>query len=1541
MYTMMKRLTSLLLAVCMLTAFLPAGMFSASAAVDDTYVYDFDAAGIEAGNVTTDFLSASTFDTLAQHSGSSTNALWRFVKGSFSTADSVKHYGNTTNTGFGVFLFDSNDSAGKTATFEISIPEDGEYDLFFVYADYSRCRKVNVYLTPVKGAISVIDANCKLGEITPSGSSTRIDVTHPFNEIKVAKGNYYLTFQTATNISSTLYHFTLKSLTLKKTSDTAPVAKPLTIIGNTGTLLTAARQLYARILPYSVSNGGFADQTSASVTWGSSRPEVATVANGLVTPAGTAGSAVIYAKTGDDGNDRREMVSVLTGNSNSQLYAINEDAQKYMRDANATDVDFTETYTSYDHTTVYDEWCYAHSSNPSANRVAAYTSNANSWYGTFLDISGIGRTVTFQIKVENDGNYLPEIAYIAAPSTIDEEGNRGGSVSADVFIYPTTYAAGSCPEESYIGYTGSNPTSRTLSMLTGSSQIALRAGDYYVTFKTTSDTGRYVYLQHIALLYQGGYSAPAVDRIVISNPTPKMTAGDTTYKLGVRAVPSTADQTVTNWAWAKDQNQYVSITNGVLTASSSIKGSNVISATVGGIEEVTSVSTGALLYSFNNAPKAYLAATGNTSVDLKEQFSDYSWHDTYPYGDKWAFAGQDAHETIYPTVYQGMGNNNERYGAFLDFGFKDGKWVRFKIKVDKGGWYFPEVLYRDNGPKNMREVDVYISPTNVDPFTLQVMTVTPDEDAPGVGEIKAKRGAESMYLAEGEYYLTFYTGVNNYPETSHYLYLYHLALVEDDASKDKVVPKAVVITKPDDAMKPLAVGDTVTLTARVLPMTAIQTITSWKSSNEDVAIVDATGNVTAVGEGVALITATARDARSESVVIQVGEDSQVYAFNEVIKKYLEVGDDAATNGRRVNISENSTFTSKGYLWKNVYNFGQGWRFVEKTSDSISNVYRGDSAQDDGGNDNTDPNYKYGLFLLSNSNDSYVRFEIDVEEAGEYLPEIIHYLSVNASDTQGSRQAEIYISPIATPEAYLMHDAYYVGTTMLAKQGARDGIVTDYGLIHHTLNPIMLEAGTYNLVIKSSGLIGRYLYLHAIALNRLGEYKTPNPVDVVFTNNADETVFLGANATYTLNKMLHSLLASQEVTWASSDSSIASVDQNGTITAGDVVEGTALITATSKADNTIVGKVRVIIGEEANPTYKYDFVTPVRPIANNTEINSGSNISLFDYGFDDSYTAAINGGSDPWMIYRTTDPAQYCSYTQSTHKDGYGVFVMSSKDPGTYIQFKFEVDEDANYGTVLNISDWSKSNDFEVYLAPITATNPMAARWRVGHYEITKLQNLTYGLELGEQTLYAGEYILTVKSTDVNYLGTNGGLVALHNLSLYRTGDAFYTIEGAQVRIKGPNQFGTQEDQGLRFISTIHKSEYNVDSSEIEEFGTILLPQAMLDEGDDGSDLTFEKYGSSGAAKVAAKNRYVDNIGYTVFTAVVTGLEPPHYDMVIVARAYVKLKNNAGYIYGDTWTERSIYQVAKNGLERAESFKEGEKEALEQIVAEADALNDVE
>ncbi|MBQ3054529.1 MAG: Ig-like domain-containing protein [Oscillospiraceae bacterium] len=1532
-----RRLTSLLLAVCMLVTFLPTEVFSANAATGDSYVYAF-AEGVRihsANNPTTDDAgtlsypqinftgSNHNFEILQYYSGSTPEyvSLWRFVR-SLTTASQVIHYGHNHKDGltdYGIFLFNG-DAKGATATFEIRVPEDGTYTFDIAYVDYADARDVNVYLTSSSGGAAPTNAKCLLTTITPTkGSFT--DATHSVTGVSIPKGDYYITFETATDYvkpTSPARYFPLKTLTLTKTAEATPVTAYKVAIGRENHNVLAVGetvQLTSKVWPQNKVEG----YTNQTLTWASSNTNVATVDEaGLVTAIGN-GTALITGTSQLGG--RVETVSVAVGDSKSMLYAINEDAKKYM-EANfgSTTVlkiheQFVDTY-AY---STFDQWCYT---KDVANRdVTAYTSNhtapVNSKYGAFLWYSTTNNAVTFKINVENDGNYIPEVSYLSG----------SGSKTADVYIYPVKYKDTLVPSECKALALSRNDGDKLIS--TAGNSVSLRKGEYYVTINSTSTDGTYVYLHHIALLYQGAYNnSTAVGEIILTNTCPKIPANTIDYyQVGLKVFPKNADQFAT-WKAARDGAVVSANQDGWLTGDHDDKGSTVISVTVGGKEQVTSASTGALLYAFSNVGKAAIAGAAETSYTL-DQIDDYS---KVTSGDPWAFVEQSDPTQTLPIVYQGH-KDNDKFGMFLTFSTgDDSDYVRFKIHVDKTNNYIPEILYRDYGTHNLRMTDVYLAPVNAtNSFDTRIMRVRPYSGNTGNDRGVQLQQGQSYYIPAGDYYLSFRptpSAENDIAENvakARYLTMYHFALVEDSENLNAASPKAVIITK--EHTNPLTTsgeGSTLQLSARVIPTWASQAVT-WKSYNETVATVDAdTGLVTAKGEGVALITATTKsDARSEAVIVQVGNNSNVYAFNEVIVKYLE-----QKNITSVKLSNDSTFSDANYLWKNYCNVGNSWRWLGGTN-SADSVYTGDSKKDDAPGDDSDPNFKYGLFLMSNSKNSQARFEIEVTEDGEYTAEILQYMAKNNEDTkQSSRAVEIYISPITTPVEDLTHEAHYVGTTVLKDHG--NNASWSYGIDSQSFSGVQLKAGKYNLVFKAPDEIGRYLYLHAFALHRAGDFVQPTPKEVLITATPDEVVFMDANATIDLDAMVLSLLADQNVVWTSDNPAVATVDANGVVTA-KATEGTALITVTSAVNSEVKDKVRIIIGKKATPAFKFDFqgaVSKLFPTTNNTN----DYINLFtDTDFDVNYDLSIANGSAPWMLLSTTDPNQYCSYTYSSHT-GYGLFVMSSKTVNETVKLKVKVGKDATYGVVLNITDYPKSNDFEVYLAPANATDPMAERWYVATHRITRRTTMYYGLDLGELPLYAGEYILSIKSLKAN----DTGLISVHNLSLYRTDDIYYTLEGAQVRIEGQNAFGTFENQGIRFISTIYKSEFNVDSADVKEFGTVLFPKDFLNEGDDGADLTVNYVGLNGAtaARVPAKNRYLDTGDAVTFTAVLTGLKDTNYKRAFVARAYVIL-NDGTVLYGDTWTERSIYDVAKNGLDREASgevtMSDKEKSALTAIV----------
>ena len=88
----------------------------------------------------------------------------------------------------------------------------------------------------------------------------------------------------------------------------------------------------------------------------------------------------------------------------------------------------------------------------------------------------------------------------------------------------------------------------------------------------------------------------------------------------------------------------------------------------------------------------------------------------------------------------------------------------------------------------------------------------------------------------------------------------------------------------------LEVGDVATLTATVQPDNATNKAVTWNSNAPAVATVDAYGLVTAVGEGTAVITATAGECTAEVNVTVTVPEVILSSFSDVVENYEELSE---------------------------------------------------------------------------------------------------------------------------------------------------------------------------------------------------------------------------------------------------------------------------------------------------------------------------------------------------------------------------------------------------------------------------------------------------------------------------------------------------------------------------------------------------------------------------------------------------------------------------------------------------------------------------
>lgn len=141
-----------------------------------------------------------------------------------------------------------------------------------------------------------------------------------------------------------------------------------------------------------------------------------------------------------------------------------------------------------------------------------------------------------------------------------------------------------------------------------------------------------------------------------------------------------------------------------------------------------------------------------------------------------------------------------------------------------------------------------------------------------------------------------------------------------------------------------------------------------------------------------------------------------------------------------------------------------------------------------------------------------------------------------------------------------------------------------------------------------------------------------------------------------------------------------------------------------------------------------------------------------------------------------------------------------------------------------------------------------------------------------------------------------------------------TVNGAQIRTSGA--------MGLRFISSMDKR------ADAVEYGTVLIPTEDL------SDISELQIGATlnghTTAKVEAKYLYDEDEDSVTFTAVITNIAQKNYARAYTARAYAVLTDGS-VVYGETYTSRSVAEVAQAALERDPNLSDANRELFENIV----------
>lgn len=175
-----------------------------------------------------------------------------------------------------------------------------------------------------------------------------------------------------------------------------------------------------------------------------------------------------------------------------------------------------------------------------------------------------------------------------------------------------------------------------------------------------------------------------------------------------------------------------------------------------------------------------------------------------------------------------------------------------------------KITYQGKDTKEPRIANLQVIGTTIDSISVKVI-------ATNVDGASYKYSIKNITIGETEFTLVTTLNTNEYTFTgltinNEYIIQVELITTEGTDTKEtgtiKTEPPKVTSITLDKTNIELLKGGTDTITASVLPENALDKTLTWTSSNEEVVTVDGEGNITAIGEGVAIITVTSNEVNS-------------------------------------------------------------------------------------------------------------------------------------------------------------------------------------------------------------------------------------------------------------------------------------------------------------------------------------------------------------------------------------------------------------------------------------------------------------------------------------------------------------------------------------------------------------------------------------------------------------------------------------------------------------------------------------------------------
>lgn len=613
-------------------------------------------------------------------------------------------------------------------------------------------------------------------------------------------------------------------------------------------------------------------------------------------------------------------------------------------------------------------------------------------------------------------------------------------------------------------------------------------------------------------------------------------------------------------------------------------------------------------------------------------------------------------------------------------------------------------------------------------------------------------------------------------------------------------PVAVTGVSISPASASVAVNNTTQLTATVAPANATNQNVSWASNNASVATVSATGLVTGLTAGTAIITVTTQDGNrtaSSTITVNVIAVTGVSVSPAAASIFATQTQQLTATVTPANASnKNVSWTSGNNSIATVSSTGlvtgisPGTATI--TARTVSGNYTATAAitvndqqpysgtpitlpgvvqaenYDKGGQNlaynDTDAANNGGQYRTSEGVDianisGTAGYTVGWTENGEWME-----YTVNV--TAGTYSV---LATVATPNAGRQMTIKLDGTTLTTINVPNTG---DYGTFQTVTVPNIVFAGGNNKVLRFE-IIGGSFNIDAVEVKAV----TTIPVTGVTVSPASVSVEAGSavQLTATVNP---SNATNKNVTWTSSNAAVATVNATGLVTA--VAAGTATITVTTNdGSKTATCAVTVTASPSSFPGY-YNILARHSgkglDVADNAT-NSGARLQQYDVtnggGSNQRWSFIPAGNGNYYIKVKST---QMCMAPSSTGTaDGEKV---QQRTCGTANEFKWTVTPtgggfykitNVNSGKALDVQDVSTSNGANIQVWAYGGGNNQ--QWQFIQVEATNrssgnkpalIENTFYEQEVSIYPNPATDYITLLLNNSlvsrVEICSINGGII---------------------------------------------------------------------------------------------------------------------------------------------------------------------------------------